>query len=87
MPVASFDLTAADPTLTTPRALCFDYNHRLWLGGSFGADFKFKVVNLHADLMLIDYDKKLLYLREEYGRVWIGENDATTTTTTTTTTT
>jgi hypothetical protein len=84
MPIASFDLTAADPTLTTPRALCFDYNHRLWLGGSFSTDFKFKVLNLHADLMLIDYDKKLLYLREEYGRVWVGENDVTTTTTTTT---
>jgi hypothetical protein len=83
MPIASFDLMAVDATLTTPRALCFDYNHRLWLGGSFGTDFKFKNVNLHADLMLIDYDKKLLYLREEYGRVWIGENAVTTTTTTT----
>ena len=85
MPIASFDLTAVDATLTIPHALCFDYNHRLWLGGSFGADFKFKVLNLHADLMLIDYDKKLLYLREEYGRVWVGSNDPTTTTTTTTT--
>lgn len=53
----------------------------------YGSDFKFKVLNLHADLMLIDYDKKLLYLREEYSRVWIGENDATTSTTTSTTTT
>lgn len=87
MPIASFDLMAADATLTTPRAICFDYNHRLWVGGSYGSDFKFKVLNLHADLMLIDYDKKLLYLREEYDRVWIGENDATTSTTTTTTTT
>ncbi len=87
MPIASFDLMAADPTLTTPLAICFDYNHRLWVGGMYGSDFKFKVLNLHADLMLIDYDKKLLYLREEYGRVWVGENDPTTTTTTTTTTT
>jgi len=87
MPIASFDLLAADPTLTTPLAICFDYNHRLWLGGMYGSDFKFKVLNLHADLMLIDYDKKLLYLREEYGRIWIGENDQTTSTTTTTTTT
>lgn len=85
MPIASFDLMAADPTLTTPLAICFDYNHRLWLGGMYGSDFKFKVLNLHADLMLIDYDKKLLYLREEYGRIWVGEDDPTTTTTTTTT--
>ncbi len=87
MPLASFDLTEIDPTLTTPLAICFDYNHRLWVGGMYGSDFKFKVLNLHADLMLIDYDKKLLYLREEYGRVWIGENDPTTSTTTSTTTT
>ncbi len=87
MPLASFDLMAADPTLTTPLAICFDYNHRLWVGGMYGSEFKFKVLNLHADLMLIDYDKKLLYLREEYGRVWVGENDATTSTTSTSTTT
>jgi regulation of enolase protein 1 (concanavalin A-like superfamily) len=37
--------------------------------------------------MLIDYEKKLLYLREEYDRVWVGENDPTTSTTTTSTTT
>lgn len=86
MPLASFDLMAADPTLTTPLAICFDYNHRLWVGGMYGSDFKFKVLNLHADLMLIDYDKKLLYLREEYGRVWVGENDLTTSTTTSSTT-
>jgi len=76
LPLATFDLAAIDTTLDDPAlAICFDYNQTLWLGGTFdtGTDFKFKELDLHADLMLVDYDKKLLYLREEYDEVWVND--------------
>ena len=74
LPLATFDLTAIDTDLIDPLAICFDYNQTLWLGGTFtGPDFLFKELDLHADLMLIDYDKKLIYLREEYEEVWVND--------------
>lgn len=71
----------------TPLAICFDYDQRLWLGGEFSGDFKFKELLRQADLMLIDYDKKLLYLREQYDLIIVGAGTTTTTTSSTSTST
>jgi len=70
-PLVDFNIHLVDPTLDTPLAICFDYDQRLWLGGEFDGtgDFKFKELLRQVDLMLIDYDKKLLYLRERYDRL------------------
>jgi hypothetical protein len=82
-PLVDFDVST-DFGLTVPRVICFDYNQRLWVGGD---DLDFKEVLLHADLMLVDYSKKLLYLRERYDQVRIDTGFTSTSTTTTTSTT
>jgi hypothetical protein len=62
-PLTSFDLSA----LMTISGLEFDSDQKLWAYDQ--TEEKYYQIGLHYDTMLIDYDRKILYFRENYDNV------------------
>jgi hypothetical protein len=69
VPLAELDLTPHVPDLI--EGLEFDSDQKLWVRTTTG---DFYQVRGHADLMVIDYEQKIIYFREDYEEVDIGED-------------
>lgn len=66
VPLAILDIS---PDVPTVSGLDFDSDQRLWVRDLAGDYYQ---IGFHYDLMLVDYDKKLIYFREDYDQVDVG---------------
>lgn len=62
-PLVTLDLEAQIPFLFS--GLDYDSDQKLWVTTTSG----YQEINLHTDQMLIDYDQKLIYFKEQYDNV------------------
>lgn len=61
---AEFDLTNLG--ITNAIGVDFDSEYKLWVMDQNGAKYQ---INKHYDIMIIDFDKKIIYFREPYDEV------------------
>lgn len=67
-PEATFDLSSI--ITDDIEGIDFDSDHRMWIKTTLGDYYR---LNLHKDLMLIDYDNKQIYFIEEYEEVYVSD--------------
>lgn len=62
-PLASISLLSL--MSETPVGIDFDADHQLWIKGQT----RYYRFNLHKDIMLVDYEQKVIYFKENYSQV------------------
>jgi len=65
IPLVELDISALVPQ--TPVGIEFSSDQHLWVKGTS----HYYRINLHSDVMLVDYDQKVIYFKEEYDSVGV----------------
>jgi hypothetical protein len=69
-PLASIDVSSFVPGTVT--GIEFDADQNMWIKNSSNNIYR---INLHTDVMTIDYDRKVIYLKENYDDVLVVTDD------------
>ena len=64
--IQEFSLDGIIPTGRTPVGLYFDKNQTLLVKATSGSNSYYYEISQHKDIMLMDYQRKIIYLHEKY---------------------